>query len=690
MSAVLATGTPAYEEASMGNNGNAETPLASNRQSNDEESVGAKKLKTGFGSSGVLNTGAPNNAGHMDDDGGEFEVPKSEIRKRKRKEKRRSRLFPSFDVEPSAIKDKINVADLRDLVLWILADGVAPKWLSIYNKLGITRIATILVPGLTPDLFGVTLDAVQPVSMSAIASKMPQELTFFREHFGHLWPTRAPGDRTKLFSPMTAFMNSPLPKADKNSLQKNGTAKVNAVDSSVNVPLKNLLMSAEEFVDGDYPIHSATIVADDDDRQELAEGWVETVPRPGDVAHEQKGTILVQNKYRVYGLDCEMCLTTHGSALARVTVVNWNREVVMDELVLPDNTITDYLTQYSGITAKMLENVSTSLSDVQKRLTSFIFSGDILIGHSLENDLKALKLRHPAVIDTSVIYHHSRGLPSKPSLKWLAQKFLKKEIQQFKNGHDSAEDARTCIDLVKLKIEKGMEFGTCVPSTEPLLRRLARAAVNTSRGAETRGVNGRGVVVDYGNPAQWHGTDARTIVGCKNDEEVASGVVDSIGQHDFVWARMREVEFNRGWVAYHGLKKERREKNLGENRDDKILGTNGTSEDSNIVADERTNQSDDEFFTSLINLNKRLERIWDSIPPATAMIIMSGSGDPREMSRLNAMRTQFTEEFKTKKWDEVSVKWTDTENQQLLEAAKVARAGVSFIAIKGPSDHESQ
>ncbi|KAK9376322.1 uncharacterized protein V1513DRAFT_439991 [Lipomyces chichibuensis] len=683
MSAVVATGE--RTQAGMGNNGNVETPLASNRQAKYEESVGAKKIKTGFNSSDVLNNGAPNNAGDMDNDGGEFEVPKSEIRKRKRKEKRRSRLFPSFDVDPSAIKDKINVADLRDLVLWILADGVAPKWLSIYNKLGITRIATILVPGLTPDLFGVSLDAVQPVSMSAIASKMPQELAFFRDHFGHLWPTRAPGDRTKLFSPMTAFMNSPLPKAEKTTMQKNGAPKLNAVDSSVNVPLKNLLLSAEEFVDGDYPIHSATIVADDDDRQELAEGWVESVPRPADIAHEKKGTILVQNKYRVYGLDCEMCLTTHGSALARVTVVNWNREVVMDELVLPDNTITDYLTQYSGITAKMLENVSTTLSDVQKQLTSFIYSGDILVGHSLENDLKALKLRHPAVIDTSVIYHHSRGLPSKPSLKWLAQKFLKKEIQQLKNGHDSAEDARTCIDLVKLKIEKGMEFGTCVPSTEPLLRRLARAA--TSGGAETSGLHGRGVVVDYGNPAQWHGTDARTIVGCKNDEEVVRGVVESIGQHEFVWARMREVEFNRGWVAYHGLKK--REKDLAENRGGKILVTNGSGEDTNGVADEKTNHSDGELQTSLINLNKRLEKIWDSIPPATAVIIMSGSGDPREMSRLNAMRAQFTEEFKSKKWDEVSVKWTDTENQQLLEAAKVARAGVSFIAIKGPSDHDS-
>ncbi|KAK9365462.1 hypothetical protein V1509DRAFT_633006 [Lipomyces kononenkoae] len=685
MSAAIAPGTPASDEETNGYGANVQTLMSSTRQASDEPGVSFKKLKTGLNSSEVISSGT---SSQVDPDDGSFEVPKSEIKKRKRKEKRRSRLFPSFDVDASGIKDKINVADLRDLVLWILADGVAPKWLSIYNKLGIPRIATVLVPGLTPDLFGVAQDAVQPVPMSVITSKIRKELTFFTHNFMHLWPTRAPGDRTKLFSPMTAFMYSPLPKADKTTLQKSIAAKPNSADNTANVLLKNLFMSAEEFVDGDYPIHSSTVVSDDD-RQELEEGWVETVPRPPDVIHEKKGSILVQNRYRVYGLDCEMCLTTHGSALARVTVVNWDREIVMDELVLPDNTITDYLTRYSGITAKMLENVSTTLSDVQKQLTSIIYSDDILVGHSLENDLKALKLRHPAVIDTSVIYHHSRGLPSKPSLKWLAQKFLKKEIQQLNNGHDSAEDARTCIDLVKLKMEKGMEFGTFVPSTEPLLRRLARADATSRGGTEAGGLNGRGAVVDYGNPAQWHGTDARTIVSCKNDDEVVSGVRDSIGQHAFVWARMRELEFNRGWVAYHGPKKDRRENILAETSGDTVEDTNGSGgEDGDLAPDGKVLQAD-ELQTCLIKLNKRLEEIWGCLPPATALIVMSGSGDPREMSRLNAMRSQFTEEFKTKKWDEVSVKWTDTENQQLLEAAKVARAGVSFIAIKGPSQQES-
>ena len=52
------------------------------------------------------------------------------------------------------------------------------------------------------------------------------------------------------------------------------------------------------------------------------------------------------------------------------------------------------------------------------------------------------------------------------------------------------------------------------------------------------------------------------------------------------------------------------------------------------------------------------------------------------MSRLQAMQQQFKREYKTKKWDELSVKWTDTEEQELKQAAKDARAGIGFMSVK--------
>lgn len=73
-----------------------------------------------------------------------------------------------------------------------------------------------------------------------------------------------------------------------------------------------------------------------------------------------------------------------------------------------------------------------------------------------------LQLVHPWIVDTSVIYHHTRGPPFKASLKWLASKWLSKEIQQPRQngdvaiiGHNSEEDARAAVELLRLKMKRG-------------------------------------------------------------------------------------------------------------------------------------------------------------------------------------------------------------------------------------------
>jgi hypothetical protein len=51
--------------------------------------------------------------------------------------------------------------------------------------------------------------------------------------------------------------------------------------------------------------------------------------------------------------------------------------------------------RFSGITAETLAPVKTTLEDVQWHLRQLLPASAILVGHSLENDLRALHVRHP-------------------------------------------------------------------------------------------------------------------------------------------------------------------------------------------------------------------------------------------------------------------------------------------------------
>lgn len=152
-----------------------------------------------------------------------------------------------------------------------------------------------------------------------------------------------------------------------------------------------------------------------------------------------------------YALDCEMVNTTYGIEIVRVTVINHEGKEVYESKVKPVNPILDYKSKFSGITEESLRNCTKRLADVQSDLLKIFDKDTILIGHSLESDLKALKMVHYSVVDTSIMYPHKYGPPYKWGLKLLAEQHLQRIIQS-EEGHDSKEDALASLDLVWKKL----------------------------------------------------------------------------------------------------------------------------------------------------------------------------------------------------------------------------------------------
>jgi len=177
-------------------------------------------------------------------------------------------------------------------------------------------------------------------------------------------------------------------------------------------------------------------------------------PLEGFVRTKHRKSYPTNGNFGVYGIDCEMCYTIAGLELTKVTVVGVDGRLVYESLVLPDSQVADYNTRFSGITQKDLESGPTkNLKEVQNDLMGFINADTILVGHGLENDLRALQLVHSVVLDTSAVFPHYCGLPYRRSLRSLVSSYLKREIQSSW-GHDSYEDARACVDLMLWKARK--------------------------------------------------------------------------------------------------------------------------------------------------------------------------------------------------------------------------------------------
>ncbi|XP_024949762.2 small RNA degrading nuclease 1 isoform X2 [Citrus sinensis] len=159
----------------------------------------------------------------------------------------------------------------------------------------------------------------------------------------------------------------------------------------------------------------------------------------------------------MYAVDCEMVLCEDGSeGLVRLCVVDRNLKVKIDELVKPEKAVADYRSEITGLTADDLVGVTCSLAEIQKRMKKLLSNGTILVGHSLNNDLEVLKLDHPRVIDTSLIFKYVDEY-RRPSLYNLCKSVLGYEIRKKGTPHNCLDDASAAMKLVLAIIERRVD-----------------------------------------------------------------------------------------------------------------------------------------------------------------------------------------------------------------------------------------
>ncbi|KAJ6790333.1 hypothetical protein PWT90_10541 [Aphanocladium album] len=198
-------------------------------------------------------------------------------------------------------------------------------------------------------------------------------------------------------------------------------------------------------------------------------------------------------------IDCEMGTAASGeSELIRVSAVDFfTRRVLVDSLVWPDVKMAHFNTRYSGVSRQSMDAARRARRTLAGRagaraaLWQFIGPQTIVIGHSANSDLNALRWIHPIVIDSLLLEmriqpreeREERGGKTKDaeqeegaavgtqeatpstaeedektkerkrlypglSLKALTAERLKREIQVRGQGHDSLEDALATRDLL--------------------------------------------------------------------------------------------------------------------------------------------------------------------------------------------------------------------------------------------------
>lgn len=392
------------------------------------------------------------------------------------------------------------------------------------------------------------------------------------------------------------------------------------------LPPSHYVLSLEQLQEHGYPLPAL-----DEPSGELVcpEGFLATQACKGAPKHD------------LVALDCEMCITEAGFELTRVTLVDREGGVLLDELVLPRNPITDHNTRFSGITAEMLEGVTTRLEDARARVRELVPAETILVAHGGENDLQALKLIHANMVDTSVLYPHPRGPPFKSALRVLASRHLLRTIQQ--GEHNPVEDARAAMDLALLKFQRGPAYGAGGDRGDKLIEVLGEAGR-------------RSVMIDRLEVLNRHVTGNCSAILADGDAAVVAQLCKELKhpQVDFVWGQLTalqqfyehrlaavraagEPEPSPAYLQAGGAEAAE----AAEQRDQQDGGRQqgqqppaAASPAGSPPGEQRAQQAQQaqrdwhaQHAAALASLDASLAQLWEAAPAGTLLVVITGQGD---------------------------------------------------------------